>query len=711
MGTKLRKGRADGQRDGGRPGGRGGAGPQRSPGARVDTRGRTQYRYHDLWREQRDAQKFAHMLRFALALPALREQTLHDLDQRRLGRDRVAAAAVRLIDLGLFRIGGERYAELDHHYGVTTLEKRHVTVGRAGVRFDYIAKEGKRREITVTDEAVRPTVRALSRAGHDLDQLFAWEHDGTWRPLHSHDVSHYIADRAGAHFTAKEFRTWNATVLMALLLAGAEPAPAPEGRGRQRVITASVKGVAGWLGDTPTVARSSYIDPRLIARYETEGQLPTIPGGPAELPAAAAAEAAVQVLLAAEAESESEAESGESGGESELAGGPDAAVDGDDGPGDVGAAAAAQVDRAPGHVVGTADPAQRGRRRDEVAVLGQGRRHHLRLERARGHRVDRDVPGPQLVGQHPGQLVQPGLGRGVGVGRHRRDLEAVDAADVDDPGRVVGRARRLQQRQERPDQEERRLEVQVDQLVPGRLGVLLERGAPGGAGVVDQDVHPGLGLAHHLGQPPALGFGGQVGGHRDHPAELLELVDGLLPRPGLARAEVDRRAGLEQTAGHHQPDAAGPAGDHGHPSGEVEEIHPVMVPSTAGRERRHRCQDVARRPSIRRFSRRLARAACSGGRATVKMPMRLAAMSSAVTSARSSPVARPASRMSSMAASSSVWVRAWAISPDSIIASSVPSMPFLVAIQSPNSSIQRRSAAGGGSWASSSRAPSVSRAT
>src|ERR1700744_5326024 len=162
----------------------------------VDTRGRTQYRYHDRWREQRDAQKFTHMLRFALALPGLRDATLHDLDQRRLGRARVAAAAVRLLDLGLFRIGGERYAELDHHYGVTTLEKRHVTVGREGVRFDYIAKEGKRREITVTDEVVRPTVRALSRAGHDLDQLFAWEQDGAWRAREPHHGSHYIADRA-----------------------------------------------------------------------------------------------------------------------------------------------------------------------------------------------------------------------------------------------------------------------------------------------------------------------------------------------------------------------------------------------------------------------------------------------------------------------------------------------------------------------------------
>src|ERR1700761_462809 len=218
----------------------------------VDTRGRTQYRYHDRWREHRDEQKFAHMLRFPLALPALREATVADLGRRHLDRDRVAAAAVRLLDLGLFRIGGERYAELDHHYGATTLEKRHVAVGRSGVRFDYVAKEGKRREITVSDRAILPTMRALTQAPHDLDQLFTWERDGTWRPLHSHDVSRYIADRAGAHFTAREFRAWNAPVLMALLLAGAEPVASA--RARQRVITASVKDVATWLGDTPTVA-------------------------------------------------------------------------------------------------------------------------------------------------------------------------------------------------------------------------------------------------------------------------------------------------------------------------------------------------------------------------------------------------------------------------------------------------------------------------
>jgi DNA topoisomerase I len=265
----------------------------------VDSRGRTQYRYHELWREQRDTQKFAHMLRFADALPALRAATLHDLRHRSLDSSRVTASAVRLIDLGLFRIGGERYAELDHHYGASTLEKRHVSVTRDSIRFDYVAKEGKRRAVTVTDRAVLPTVRALARSDNGLDPLFCWPYRGTWHTLHSHDVSGYIAERAGGHFTAKEFRTWNATVLMALLLANA--GPSATARSRKGVITASVREVAAWLGDTPTVARSSYIDPRLVGRYESEGRLATIPLLPAVLPVAADAESAVAALLAEEA--------------------------------------------------------------------------------------------------------------------------------------------------------------------------------------------------------------------------------------------------------------------------------------------------------------------------------------------------------------------------------------------------------------------------
>jgi DNA topoisomerase I len=261
----------------------------------VDTKGRTQYLYHQLWRDQRDVQKFAHMLRFATALPELRDATLHDLTRRGLYRDRVAAGAVRLIDLGLFRVGGEKYAELDHHYGATTLEKRHVRVTRDGIKFDYVAKAGKERSIVVRDRMVLPVVRSLAHQDTGLDALFVYQQGDGWHTLHSHQVNEYIAGRAGGHFTAKEFRTWNATLLMALTLASAEPVAEPGNR--KRVVTASVREVARWLGDTPAVARGSYIDPRLIARYESTGELPAIPAVPPSLPAPAEAEQAVAALL------------------------------------------------------------------------------------------------------------------------------------------------------------------------------------------------------------------------------------------------------------------------------------------------------------------------------------------------------------------------------------------------------------------------------
>ncbi len=262
----------------------------------ADSRGRVQYRYHQLWREQRDVQKFEHMLLFAGALPALRGAAVHDLGRRKLDRDRVAASAVRLIDLGLFRLGGERYAELDHHYGAATLQKRHVTLTRDGAVFDYVAKEGKRRTVTVTDGAVLSTLRMLTSSDNGLDGLFSWQDAGGWHQLHSHDVSAYIAENSGGHFTAKEFRTWNATVLMALQLANAGPSASV--RDAKRAIAASVRAVAEWLGDTPTVARGSYIDPKLISRYEHDCGLTAVPVLPPMLPASADAESAVAALLA-----------------------------------------------------------------------------------------------------------------------------------------------------------------------------------------------------------------------------------------------------------------------------------------------------------------------------------------------------------------------------------------------------------------------------
>ena len=208
----------------------------------VDGKGRIQYLYHQLWREQRDTQKFSHMLRFANALPGLRDATRHDLTRRGLYRERVAAGVVRLIDLGLFRIGGEKYAELDHHYGATTLKKTHVRLLRDGMLFDYVAKAGKERTIVVRDRMVLPVVRSLARQDTGLDALFVYQQGDAWHTLHSHQVNEYIAGRSGGHFTAKEFRTWNATLLMALALANAGPAAAE--RNRQRVVTAGVREVA-----------------------------------------------------------------------------------------------------------------------------------------------------------------------------------------------------------------------------------------------------------------------------------------------------------------------------------------------------------------------------------------------------------------------------------------------------------------------------------
>ena len=263
----------------------------------VDGAGRVQYRYHQLWREQRDAQKFEHMLRFAGALPALRAATLRDLRRRDLDRTRVAASAVRLIDLGLFRLGGERYADLDHHYGASTLEKQHVSVGRSGAVFDYVAKEGKHRVVSIHDRALQATVGALARSDNGLAALFCWRDGDAWRPLHSHDVGAYIALRAGGHFTAKEFRTWNATVLMALLLANAGPPSFP--RHASVVVNGAVRSVGEWLGDTPAVARSAYIDPRVISTYASGGGLRSVPVLPAKLPAGEQAELAIAALLSA----------------------------------------------------------------------------------------------------------------------------------------------------------------------------------------------------------------------------------------------------------------------------------------------------------------------------------------------------------------------------------------------------------------------------
>ncbi len=243
----------------------------------LDARGRRQYRYHDQWRVMRDLAKHERILDFAVALPAAREQIQRDLHEKDMTRRRVLSCAVRLLDLGFFRVGSEQYAEENGTFGLATIRKEHVTVSRGGViTFDYTAKSGKHRVQQVADPDVCAVVTAMKRRRQGGEELLAWwegpagrqnSKSGHWADVKSHDINDHLRELLGGDYTAKDFRTWNATVLTAVGLAvSVDAAPTPTAR--KRAVTRVVKEVAGYLGNTPAVCRSSYIDPRIIDLYE-----------------------------------------------------------------------------------------------------------------------------------------------------------------------------------------------------------------------------------------------------------------------------------------------------------------------------------------------------------------------------------------------------------------------------------------------------------
>jgi DNA topoisomerase-1 len=231
----------------------------------VDAAGRTQYRYHDAWRVQRDRQKFEHMVEFGRALPALRQRIAADLAQDGLTRERVLACATRLLDLGFFRIGTEGYAEQNQTYGLATIRKEHVSVRGAEIRFDYVAKSGKQRIQSIADPAVVDVVRALKRRRAGGPELLAYRRQGVWYDVKSADINAYIKDVTGGDFSAKDFRTWAATVLAAIALAVSSEARSATAR--KRAVSRAFQEVAHYLGNTPAVCRSSYVDPRVVDRY------------------------------------------------------------------------------------------------------------------------------------------------------------------------------------------------------------------------------------------------------------------------------------------------------------------------------------------------------------------------------------------------------------------------------------------------------------
>jgi len=229
----------------------------------TDAAGRRQYRYHDLWRRRRDRAKHLRVLQVGERLPSLRRRWRRDLNRSGLDRDRVLAAAARLLDLGLFRVGGEEYAQENSTYGLATLRREHVRVRQGRLVFDYTAKAGLRRLEVIDDPRVIEVVDALRRRDDPDPELFAYRTGDGWSDVKSGTVNGYLRELSGLDMSAKDFRTWHATVLMSAVLARHAPV-APSKRARDRAVRAGYAEVSEALGNTPAVCRSSYVDPRVV---------------------------------------------------------------------------------------------------------------------------------------------------------------------------------------------------------------------------------------------------------------------------------------------------------------------------------------------------------------------------------------------------------------------------------------------------------------
>lgn len=230
-----------------------------------DAAGRRQYMYHAAWRTRRNEKKFDHALEVAGELPKLRERLCRDLSGRGLSRDRVLAAMVRLLDLGHLRIGGDESArrEEDPSFGLTTLRPEHVR-GRGGcVLLEFTGKSGIAHAVSVGDGEVCQVLRDLRRRRRGEDRLFAFYEGRRWHEVHAEDVNDYLRD---AGMTAKDFRTWHGTATAAAALA--ETGPQPTKTARKKAVAAAMRDVAEVLGNTPAVARSAYVDPRVVDKFE-----------------------------------------------------------------------------------------------------------------------------------------------------------------------------------------------------------------------------------------------------------------------------------------------------------------------------------------------------------------------------------------------------------------------------------------------------------
>jgi DNA topoisomerase I len=234
----------------------------------VDAAGRRQYRYHDEWRARRDAEKHERVLEIAHQLPDVRDEVLAALKTKGPNRERVLACAIRLLDLGTFRIGSEQYAEENGTYGLATLRREHVRVHGEQTFFSYTAKGGVMREVEIVDRPTADVVRELlKRPGKAGDDLLAYRlDDGEWRDVTSDEINAFLKEISGAEITAKDFRTWNATVMMATALA--EEPPPKSRTGRKKAVRQAYVKVSEQLGNTPAVCKASYVDPRVVDHFD-----------------------------------------------------------------------------------------------------------------------------------------------------------------------------------------------------------------------------------------------------------------------------------------------------------------------------------------------------------------------------------------------------------------------------------------------------------
>jgi DNA topoisomerase IB len=240
----------------------------------TDAAGRRQYLYHEEWRRRRDAAKFDRVVSMGAVLPRARKRIVADLDGGSLSRDAVLATSVRLIDVGYFRIGSDVYADEHGSYGLTTLERRHVRRRGGAMVFSFTGKSGVEHVVEVDDPPLVEIIARLRRRRGGDERLLAWKNGSRWRAVDAKDVNDYLRDIFAADVTAKDFRTWHATVLAAAALAAAEQLPGVDpGKlltktARKRAIRSAIVEVAEYLGNTPAIARKSYVDPRVIDLYE-----------------------------------------------------------------------------------------------------------------------------------------------------------------------------------------------------------------------------------------------------------------------------------------------------------------------------------------------------------------------------------------------------------------------------------------------------------